>query len=378
MSRTALVWLSVPDIISTRALNRATLARQLLLRRADLPAIDAIEHLVGMQAQAPLAPYVGLWSRLGSFRHAELAGLITGRQAVRIHLMRTTVHLVSARDAVMLAPLLRGVHERAFATGSPFGPRLAGLDLAELVAEGQRLLGEQPRSRAELGRELAARWPRYDPVDLAYAVSYLLPLVQVPPRGVWGQPQPNPRWMPAELWLGRPFGQRSPIEEMIRRYLTAFGPATVHDIQAWSGLTRLREITSEMAPWLRLARDESGSELLDLPGAPRPDPDTPAPVRFLPEYDNLLLSYADRGRVIPGRRPVPLPPGNGGRTGTVLIDGRWNGIWTISRTGGTAALTVEPHDPITGRDAEELEAEGARLLSFAAAGATATTCEIRR
>jgi len=138
----------VPDTISSRALNRATLARQLLLRRADLPTIDAIEHLVGMQAQAPLALYVGLWSRLGSFRHTELAGLIAGRQDVRIRLMRTTVHLVSARDAVMLAPLLRGVHERAFATGSPFGPRLAGLDLAELVAEGLRLLGEQPRSRA--------------------------------------------------------------------------------------------------------------------------------------------------------------------------------------------------------------------------------------
>jgi hypothetical protein len=378
MSRTALVWLSVPDTIGTRALNRATLARQLLLRRADLPAIDAIEHLVGMQAQAPLAPYVGLWSRLGSFRTAELAGLITGRQAVRIHLMRTTVHLVSARDAVTLAPLLRGVHERTFATGSPFGPRLAGLDLAELVAEGRRLLGERPRSRVELGQDLAARWPRYDPGDLAYAVSYLLPVVQVPPRGVWGQPQGTARWAPAEIWLGRPLDPRPRIEEMIRRYLGAFGPATVGDIQAWSGLTRLREITSVMAPRLRRDRDESGSELLDLPDAPRPDPDTPAPVRFLPEYDNLLLSHADRGRVIPGRRPVPLPPGNGGRTGTVLIDGRWNGIWTLSRTGGHAALRVQPHDPITGRDAEALEAEGARLLSFAAAGAATTRCEVSR
>jgi hypothetical protein len=378
MSRTALVWLSVPDTIGTRALNRATLARQLLLRRADLPAIDAIEHLVGMQAQAPLAPYVGLWSRLGSFRTAELAGLITVRQAVRIHLMRTTVHLVSARDAVTLAPLLRGVHERTFATGSPFGPRLAGLDLAELVAEGRRLLGERPRSRVELGQDLAARWPRYDPGDLAYAVSYLLPVVQVPPRGVWGQPQGTARWAPAEIWLGRPLDPRPRIEEMIRRYLGAFGPATVGDIQAWSGLTRLREITSVMAPRLRRDRDESGSELLDLPDAPRPDPDTPAPVRFLPEYDNLLLSHADRGRVIPGRRPVPLPPGNGGRTGTVLIDGRWNGIWTLSRTGGHAALRVQPHDPITGRDAEALEAEGARLLSFAAAGAATTRCEVSR
>jgi len=368
----------VSDTISIRALNRATLARQLLLHRADLSAIDAIEHLVGMQAQAPLAPYVGLWSRLGSFRHQELAGLITGREVVRIHLMRTTVHLVSARDAVRLGPLLRPVHERAFATGSPFGPRLAGLDLAELVAEGQRQLAEQPRSRAELGRALAVRWPQHDPVDLAYAVSYLLPVVQVPPRGVWGQPQGSARWAPAETWLGRPFDPRPRIEEMIRRYLGAFGPATVNDIQAWSGLTRLREITSVMAPRLRLARDESGAELLDLPEAPRPDPDTPAPVRFLPEYDNLLLSYADRGRVIPGGRPVPLPPGNGGRTGTVLINGRWNGIWTISRSGDTAVLRIEPHDPITGQTADALEAEGARLLSFAAADATVATCELRR
>jgi len=165
---------------------------------------------------------------------------------------------------------------------------------------------------------------------------------------------------------------------MIRRYLGAFGPATVNDIQTWSGLTRLREITSEMAPRLRLARDESGAELLDLPDAPRPAPDTPAPVRFLPEYDNLLLSYADRGRVIPDGRPVPLPPGNGGRTGTVLINGRWNGIWTISHSGDTAVLRIEPHDPITGQEADALEAEGARLLSFAAADATVTACEVSR
>jgi hypothetical protein len=369
---------NVPDTISTRALNRATLARQLLLCRADLPAIDAIEHLVGMQAQAPLAPYVGLWSRLGSFRHTELADLITGRQAVRIHLMRTTVHLVSARDAVTLGPLLRPVHERAFATGSPFGPRLAGLDLTELVAEGQRLLGEQPRTRTELGRALAGRWPRHEPLDLAYAVSYLLAVVQIPPRGVWGQPQGNARWAPAEMWLGRPFDPRPRIEQMIRRYLGAFGPATVNDIQTWSGLTRLREITSVMEPRLRLARDESGAELLDLPDAPRPDPDTPAPVRFLPEYDNLLLSYAERGRVIPGGRPVPLPPGNGGRTGTVLVDGRWNGIWAISRSRDTAVLRVQPQDPITSRDADALEAEGARLLRFAVPEAGVTRCEVRR
>ena len=202
--------------------------------------------------------------------------------------------------------------------------------------------------------------------------------MQVPPRGVWGQPQGSARWAPAELWLGRPFDPRPRIEAMIRRYLAAFGPATVHDIQAWSGLTRLRQVTSVMGSRLRLARDESGAELLDLPGAPMPDPDTPAPVRFLPEYDNLLLSYADRGRVIPGRRPVPLPAGNGGRAGTVLIDGRWNGIWGISHSGEVAVLRIEPHEPVSGQDAEALEAEGTRLLGFAAPGATAARCEISR
>jgi hypothetical protein len=183
---------------------------------------------------------------------------------------------------------------------------------------------------------------------------------------------------PAEIWLGRPLDPRPRIEEMIGRYLGAFGPATVNDIQTRSGLTRLREITSVMAPRLRLDRDESGAELLDLPDAPRPDPDTPAPVRFLPEYDNLLLSYADRGRVIAGGRPAPLPPGNGGRRGTVLIDGRWNGVWTISRSRDTAVLRIEPHDPITSQDAGALETEGGRLLSFAVPGAGTTRCEVSR
>lgn len=358
------------ETITARSLSRATLARQLLLDRAGLPAIEAIEQLAGMQAQAPLAPYVGLWTRLRSFRHAELAGLICDRHAVRIHLMRTTVHLVSTADALALRLLFASVHQRAFAA-SPFGRKLTGMDLGELVSAGRQLLAGQPLTRAELGRELVKRWPGHDPVDLAYGVCYLLPVVQVPPRGVWGQPQGSARWAPADSWLGRALDPRPAVEQMIVRYLAAFGPATVNDAQAWSGLTRLREITDAMAGRLRRFRDEGGAELLDLPDAPRPPPDTPAPVRFLPEYDNLLLSHADRSRVIPGGRPVPLPAGNGGRTGTLLIDGRWNGEWAISRNGDQATLRLEPHIRITREDAGALEAEGARLLSFAAPGVTA-------
>jgi hypothetical protein len=360
--------------LDVRSLNRATLARQLLLDRASLPALDAIERLAGMQAQAPLSPYAGLWTRLHSFRPDELAGLLLGRQAVRTHLMRTTVHLVSARDVLWLWPLTHPVHERGFATGSPFGRRLAGVDLDDLVKAGRELLAGQPLTRTELGRALAASWPGYDPADLAYGVSYLAAVLQVPPRGVWGQPQGKVAVAPIETWLGRPFDPAPSAAELIRRYLAAFGPATVNDIQAWSGLTRLREVVAGMAGELWTARDENGAELFDLPDAPRPGPDRPAPVRFLPEYDNLLLSHADRSRVNPAGRPVPLPAGNGSRAGTILIDGVWDGTWSVHRSAGGATLRIETYSPAP---AGELEAEGAELLRFLAADAGPQRVEIR-
>ena len=361
--------------LDVRSLNRATLARQLLLERATVPALDVIEHLAGMQAQAPLSPYVGLWTRLNSFRHDELAGLLLARQAVRTHLMRTTVHLASARDTLWLWPLTHVVHERGFASGSPFGRRLAGVDLDDLVAAGRRLLADRPLTRTELGRELAQTWPGYDPADLAYGVSYLVAVLQVPPRGVWGQPQARVAMAPIQAWLGKPFDPRPSAAELIRRYLAAFGPATVNDIQAWSGLTRLREVISGMAGELWTGRDENGAGLFDLPDAPRPGPDRPAPVRFLPEYDNLLLSHADRGRVNPAGRPVPLPAGHGARTGTLLIDGIWNGIWSLDRSAGGATLHIETYVRVPDG---ELEAEGAGLLRFLAADADPGCVEIRR
>jgi hypothetical protein len=365
--------------LDPRSLNRATLARQLLLDRAGLQPIDAIERLAGMQAQAPLSPYVGLWTRLRSFQPAELAGLLQSRQVVRAHLMRATVHLVSARDALWLWPLTHVVHERGFTTGSPFGRRLAGVDLGDLVAAGQRLLTGQPLTRVELGRELAKSWPGYAPADLAYGVSYLLAVLQVPPRGVWGQPQAKAAFAPIQTWLGQPFDPEPSAAELIRRYLAAFGPATVNDIQAWSGLTRLREVIAGMTGELWTARDQSGAELFDLPEAPRPGPDRPAPVRFLPEYDNLLLSHADRVRVNPDRRPVPLPPGHGARAGTILIDGIWNGTWTVDRSAGGATLRIETYCPVLagGGAAGDLEAEGAALLRFVAADADPRRIEIR-
>ncbi|HEY8599959.1 MAG TPA: winged helix DNA-binding domain-containing protein [Thermomicrobiales bacterium] len=353
------------DLLNVRALNRATLARQMLLARHELPAAAAIEHPVGMQAQAPNAPYVGLWTRLADFRHEELAALLTERWAVRASLMRATVHLVTTRDYLALRPLIQPVLTRGFG-GSPFGQHLAGVDLAPILASGREMLTAQPATRAELAPLLAARWPELDATSLAYAVSYLLPLVQVPPRGIWGDSGPATLAV-AETWLGRPLAPAPLPDQWLLRYLAAFGPATVKDMQLWSGLTRLREVVERLRPQLRTFRDESGAELFDLPDAPRPDPDTPAPPRFLPEYDNLLLSFADRRRVITDGRRVPLPPGNGGNVGTVLLDGFWRATWQITRTAASATLTIAPFAPLSTADRTALADEGYRLLAFAAA-----------
>ena len=347
------------DRLDRRALNRATLARQLLLDRAPMPALEAIERLAGMQAQAPHAPYVGLWSRLSGFQAQELSELIATRRAVRAPLMRATLHLVSATDYVAFRPVVRPVLERNFA-GSPFD--VSGVEMEALIAAGRELIDQHPRSRAELGELLAKRWPEYDPASLAHAITYLVPVVQVTPRGIWGK-SGQARWTTSDEWLDRSLDAESSPEHVVSRYLAAFGPATVKDMQAWSGLTRLAEVVDSLRPRLRVFRDEQGAELFDAPDAPRPDPDTTAPPRFLPEYDNLLLSHADRTRVITGGERVPLQPGLGARSGTLLVDGFFRGTWRITRHEEGAVLHIEPFESLSGRDA--IAAEGEALLRFA-------------
>ena len=352
------------DLLTPRALARATLARQLLIERARMPALDAIEHLAGMQGQAPHAPYVGLWTRLEGFRAEELSELISARRVVRAPLMRATLHLVSAGDFRCVRPVVQPVLERGFA-GSPFD--IAGIEVPALLEAGRSLLAERPHTRVELGAALVRRWPEHDPGSLAQAVTYLVPVVQVPPRGLW-RTGGAARWASAESWLGvAPPAAAMSLEELLVRYLAAFGPATVRDVQSWSGLTRMTEFADRLRPRLRTFRDEHGNELLDLPDAPRPDPDTPVPPRFLPEYDNLLLSHADRTRFITGGEQVPLPPGNGARFGTLLVDGTLRATWRITGDPGAAVLHIEPFGRLSHRDA--IAAEGERLLRFVIEGA---------
>jgi Winged helix DNA-binding domain len=355
--------------LSLRALNRATLERQLLLRRHPLPARQAVRHLAGLQAQAPLAPYVGLWTRLSGFTRDELSRLYPERTVVRAPVMRATVHLVDAADFVAFRPLFGPV--MAAGLRANCARTLTGVDLDALAARAAGLLAERPLTRAQLARELAASWPEAEPMSLGYAVTYLVPVVQVPPRGTWGTTA-QATWTTAESWLAEPIAAATPgvAADLVRRYLAAFGPAAVADIQTWSGLTRLREVTERLE--LRACRGPDGAELLDLPDLELPAEDVPAPPRFLPEYDNLLLSHADRGRVIPHGRQVPLLPGNGATAGTLLVDGVWDAAWKIT----AEALTIAPFRRLTGAERFAITEEAQRLLAFTA-GRQADLPEVR-
>ncbi|MQA27899.1 MAG: hypothetical protein GEU94_21135, partial [Micromonosporaceae bacterium] len=276
--------------LTARQLNRALLDRQLLLRRAGLSAAEAIAHLVGMQAQSPPAPYYGLWTRLEGFEPEQLSKLIVGRQAVRATLMRATIHLVSAEDCLQLRPLVTPALERDVYPNQMYGRhRLEGLDVDAVLDAGRRHVEETPRTAGQLRELLAARWPDRDPAALAYLVRQLLPMVHVPPRGLWRR-SGQPTFTTVEAWLGRGVAAAPSIEGIILRYLAVYGPASVSDVQVWSGLTRLREPVDSLRPQLRSFRDENGRELFDLPDAPLPDADA---LRLVAK--RLAATRADHG-----------------------------------------------------------------------------------
>ncbi|MFF2194333.1 winged helix DNA-binding domain-containing protein [Streptomyces sp. NPDC058157] len=356
-------------VLGTRALNRATLARQLLLSRADMSARDAVAHLVGLQAQNVKPPYFQLHARLAGFRPEELGRLMEEREVVRMVTMRSTIHTHTVEDARSLRLLVQGARDREV---QYFRKGLAGVDLEALAARARGFVEEEPRTMAEIREELLRAWPGADPQSLAVAARCLLPLVQVTPRGVWGR-SGQVRLTTLENWArgggekggGEKGGGEEGVREegggidgLVLRYLGGFGPASVKDMQTWSGLTRLREAFERLRPRLLTFRDEHGVELFDLPDAPRPDAGTPAPPRFLPEFDNLLLSHADRTRVVPPEFKGRNTHGNQSRC-ALLVDGFLAGVWASA----AGVVTVELFREVAGGVQEEIAAEGEAMLA---------------
>jgi winged helix DNA-binding protein len=352
-------------VLDTRALGRATLARQLLLDHADVPVLDAVAHLCGLQAQEPQEPFVGLWSRLRAFDPAVLSDLLIRQGVVRTHLMRRTVHLLTADDALAW----RARHDamlRQRVLGT-YGRELAGVDLDDLATAGRAVLaGDEPRSMTEIGRVLAERWPAAGPRVLGeMVISALVPVVQLPPRGLW-RTRAGVRNVMLSSWLGRevdppaPNGSDPVGEALVRRYLAAFGPAATADLRAWCGLAGLPAAVAAIREELVGFRDERGRELLDLPDAPRPDPDTPAPVRFLPAFDNALLGYHDRSRIVDdAHRGLSVA---GARV--VLVDGRVAATWTVD----AGTVSVSPLRSFSRADRATVAEQGRALASFLSDG----------
>ena len=347
------------EVLSRPALNRATLARQLLLERSTWTPLQAVEHLVGMQAQVPHNPYTGLWSRLERFRPESLSELLDRREVVRVGVMRGTIHLVTADDCLLLRPLVQPVFEAQLRRHSQHGPALRDVDLQPVVELAREVLAEKPRSGTELRAIFAERFPGLDPAALAHACQMVLAFVQVPPRGLWGR-SAQVRSTTAESWLGRPFAVDPSIDSVVLRYFAAFGPASVADVTTWCRLTGMRAVVERLRPRLVTFRDERGRELFDLADAPRPPERTPAPVRFLPEYDNVLLSHDDRSRFFDPADRAALAEGWTIGWGSVLQDGLVRGIWRLLPDG----LIVRHVERLPKKALAPIASEGRRLARF--------------
>jgi hypothetical protein len=362
-----------PPTLDQAALNRATLARQHLLERTDMDAEGMVRHLVGLQAQEPQSWYISLWARLRDFDAAATGRLIEERRLVRLTLMRGTVHLATADDAPVLRAFVQPVIDR-YVRGA-YARRLGELDLRDLEAEVRRLTAE-PRPMSELAAALAERWPSAERSQLSIAAKVVVPLVQVPPRAVWRHPG-GVRLTPVERWLSTRVPDGVDAAALVRRYLGAFGPASVADAQTWSGLTRLREVFDSLRPELVTFRDRAGRELFDLPDAPRPAPDTPAATRFLADYDNVLLSHADRTRFAGDVDPEALAYVEGPYPSALLVDGRYVGQWYLERARDRVTLTIKVGRPLTAPEEAAVRGEAAALVRFLVSKVEPPTIDIR-
>lgn len=347
-------------VLTLRELNRTLLARQMLIERANIAVMEAVERLVGLQAQIPNPPYIGLWTRLQGFRRDDLTDLMMARQIVRAAMMRSTLHLITADDHQRFRGMLQPALSRAL--NAFFGQRAKGLDIDALVEAARPFLEAEPRSTGNLKNRLLEVAPDRDPDAMAYAVRNFLPLVQVPPGGTWGTGS-GVDYVTAESWFG-PLKPHENLRPLLHRYLAAFGPASVMDFQTWTGMVKLKDELEPLKSEMVIYRDENGIELLDLPNMPLSSPDFPAPVRFIPEYDNILIAHADRRRIIADedRNKVFLSAGR--VIGTILLDGFVGGTWRFKREKKSAVLTISPFAPLAVEDENAVRGEAEILIRF--------------
>jgi hypothetical protein len=342
-------------------LNRATLARQLLLSRAAVSAVDAIERLAGMQAQEPKHPFIGLWTRVEGFACEDLLAALRERDVVRATLMRSTLHLMSAADYAAVRMALQPQRSVALRV---LGARSQGLDLDKVLPAARALLVGTPLPFDEIRARLQEQFPDVNDRALGYAVRTLVPLVMVPSDGDrWGFARVS-RFALADEWLDEPLADDA-LETLVTRYLRAFGPASAKDVQTWSGAGAMKQVLDGMHDRLDVFADERGRELFDLPEAPRPDAETPAPARLLPEFDNLVLAHDDRSRVIADEHRPLVTTKNLRVRATFLVDGMVRGTWTIAVKRKVATLTLAPFASLGKPAVKELEPEAEALLRFA-------------
>ena len=348
--------------LSNRALNRAFLARQMLLEREKTTAVAAVERLVGMQAQVARPPFVGLWTRLLDFRRNELVDALHARSLVRATSLRATLHLMSAADYAAMRGALQPMLTRGMQ--SVLRDRSLGLDVEKLDAEARKFFTRSPATFDALRDHLKKKFPTVDERAMGYTVRTHVPLVQVPTDAQWGFPAAADFAL-ADRWLSKKISTRptSP-EAIVLRYLAAFGPATPSDAQAWSGMGGLREVFESLRPSLVTFQDERKRELFDLPNAPRPGADADAPLRFIPDFDNLVLSHDDRSRIMANEHRSRVTLKNLQVRATFLVDGVVAGTWKSERKRKTAVLVIEPFGAIPKRTRTALEEEGEKLLEF--------------
>jgi hypothetical protein len=340
-------------------LNRATLARQMLLEREPTTAVAAIERLAGMQAQEPKHPFVGLWTRVEGFDREQLLRALRDREVVRATLMRSTLHLMSAADYAALRMALQPSMSIAQRVLGPSGE----LDVDAVLPAARELLRGRALPFDEIRAGLRESFPEVNHRALGYAVRTLLPLVMVPSEtDRWGFPRVA-NFAPAGEWLDEPLAEAD-AEALVTRYLGAFGPAAAKDVQTWSGVGAMKAVLDGMRDRLAVFADERGRELFDLPDAPRPDADVPAPPRFLPEFDNLVLAHDDRTRIVADEHRPRVTTKNLRVRATFLVDGIVRGTWSIAVKRRVATLALEPFEALTKRAVRELECEAEALLRF--------------